>query len=99
MSPPILSLSAALVLALAPDGSYRDITFPPRTSHDSITYGPAGVFVTAEGLARWTHALFHAKVIGAQSLAHVKPGSSFAILGGGVEGPVGGVFTPTAAPS
>lgn len=53
------------------DGAYRDITFLPRTSHDSITYGSAGVFMTAEDLARWTHALFHARVIGAQSLAQM----------------------------
>jgi len=54
------------------DGSYRDITFLPRMSHDSITYGSAGVFMTAEDLARWTHALFHAKVIGVQSLAQMQ---------------------------
>jgi D-alanyl-D-alanine carboxypeptidase len=54
------------------DGSYRDITLLPRTSHDSITYGSAGVFMTAEDLARWTHALFHAEVIGVQSLAQMQ---------------------------
>ena len=54
------------------DGSYRDITFLPRVSHDSITYGSAGVFMTAEDLARWTHALFHGKVIGEDSLHHMQ---------------------------
>ncbi len=60
------------------DGSCRDITFLPRISHDSITYGSAGVFMTAEDLARWTHALFHGKVIGQSSLDQMRsfgPGS------------------------
>ncbi|HOW66013.1 MAG TPA: serine hydrolase [Candidatus Paceibacterota bacterium] len=54
------------------DGSCRDITFLPRVSHDSITYGSAGVFMTAEDLARWTHALFHGKVIGEDSLREMQ---------------------------
>lgn len=54
------------------DGAYRDVTFLPRTSHDSITYGSAGVFMTAEDLARWTHALFHHKVISKVSLAQMQ---------------------------
>ncbi len=54
------------------DGSYRDITFLPRVSHDSITYGSAGVFMTAEDLARWTHALFHGKVIRGDSLRQMQ---------------------------
>jgi len=98
------------------DGSYRDITLLPRTSHDSITYGSTGVFMTAEDLARWTHALFHAEVIGVQSLAQMqafslagcasrivrdvatitalqlKPGFSFAVLWGGVEGLLAGLW-------
>jgi D-alanyl-D-alanine carboxypeptidase len=53
-------------------GSYRDITFLPRTSHDTITYGSAGAFMTAEDLARWTHALFHARVVGGESLAQMQ---------------------------
>jgi len=60
------------------DGSDRDITALPRTSHDSITYGSAGVFMTAEDLARWTHALFHRKVISGDSLRQMQsfgPGS------------------------
>jgi D-alanyl-D-alanine carboxypeptidase len=54
------------------DGSYRDVTFLPRVSHDSITYGSAGVFMTAEDLARWTHALFHGKVLRADSLRQMQ---------------------------
>jgi D-alanyl-D-alanine carboxypeptidase len=54
------------------DGSYRDITFLPRVSHDSITYGSAGVFMTAEDLARWTHALFHGQVLGEDSLRQMQ---------------------------
>lgn len=54
------------------DGAYRDVTFLPRASHDSITYGSAGVFMTAEDLARWTHALFHHKVIREGSLCQMQ---------------------------
>jgi len=54
------------------DGSCRDITLLPRVSHDSITYGSAGVFMTAEDLARWTHALFHRKVIREDSLRQMQ---------------------------
>ncbi|UCF37623.1 MAG: beta-lactamase family protein, partial [Acidobacteriota bacterium] len=54
------------------DGSYRDITFLPRASHDSIGYGSSGLFMTAEGLARWTHALFNGRVIGPESLEQMK---------------------------
>jgi D-alanyl-D-alanine carboxypeptidase len=50
----------------------RDLTFLPRASHDSITYGSAGVFMTARDLARWTHALFRGKVIRASSLAEMR---------------------------
>lgn len=54
------------------EGAYRDVTFLPRTSHDTITYGSAGVFMTAGDLARWTHALFHKRVIGEASLAQMQ---------------------------
>jgi CubicO group peptidase (beta-lactamase class C family) len=54
------------------DGSCRDLTFLPRVSHDSITYGSAGIFMTAEDLARWTHALFHGKIIGKDSLRQMQ---------------------------
>ena len=40
------------------DSSYLDLTFLPRASHESITYGSAGIFMTAEDLASWCHSLF-----------------------------------------
>lgn len=49
-------------------GAFRDITFLPRVSHDTITYGSGGVFMTAEDLARWAHALFRGMVLRAGSL-------------------------------
>jgi D-alanyl-D-alanine carboxypeptidase len=50
------------------DGSFRDITFLPRASHESITYGSAGLFMTAEDLARWCYLLFEGKVLRQSSL-------------------------------
>jgi D-alanyl-D-alanine carboxypeptidase len=50
------------------DGSFRDITLLPRASHESITYGSAGLFMTAEDLARWCHLLFEGKVLQPSSL-------------------------------
>jgi D-alanyl-D-alanine carboxypeptidase len=70
------------------DGCWRDITFLPRTSHDTITYGSAGVFMTAEDLARWTHALLHGKVVGPQSLAEMQTFSRWGQYGLGL-GPLG----------
>jgi D-alanyl-D-alanine carboxypeptidase len=43
------------------DGSNRDITFLPRASHESITYGSSCVFTTAEELGLWCSSLFHGK--------------------------------------
>jgi D-alanyl-D-alanine carboxypeptidase len=45
------------------DGSNMDLTYLPRTSHESIAFGSAGLFMTAEDLARWCHALFEGKVL------------------------------------
>ncbi len=76
------------------DGSNRDLTFLPRTSHESITYGSSGLFMTAEDLARWTHALFHGKVIGQDSLRQMQSfgrgayGLGLGRFGFGVEDPV-----------
>jgi D-alanyl-D-alanine carboxypeptidase len=50
------------------DGSFRDITFLPRASHESITYGSAGVFATAEDLAVWCKSLFGGTILKAASL-------------------------------
>jgi len=50
------------------DGSDIDLTFLPRASHESITYGSSGIFITAEDLARWCHALFEGEVLQQQSM-------------------------------
>jgi len=50
------------------DGSYLDLTFLPRASHESITFGSAGLFMTAEDLARWCHALFEGQIFSKQSM-------------------------------
>jgi len=47
----------------------RDVTYLPRTSHETITYGSSGVFTTPGDLARWTHALFGGRVLKPASLA------------------------------
>jgi len=50
------------------DGSEYDLTFLPRASHESITFGSAGLFMTAEDLARWCHALFEGQILNRQSM-------------------------------
>jgi len=50
------------------DGPIRDVTFLPRTSHDSITYGASGIFTTSENLALWCHSLFEGKILEEQTL-------------------------------
>ena len=50
------------------DGPVRDVTFLPRTSHESIGYGAGGIFTTSENLARWSDALFGGEVLEEQSL-------------------------------
>ena len=50
------------------DGPIRDVTFLPRTSHDSITYGASGIFTTSENLALWSHALFEGKILEEQAM-------------------------------
>jgi D-alanyl-D-alanine carboxypeptidase len=47
----------------------RDITYLPRTSHETITYGSSGVLTTPAELARWAHALFGGKILQPSSLA------------------------------
>ena len=49
-------------------GPVRDITFLPRTSHESIGYGSSGIFTTSENLARWSQALFEGEILEEQSL-------------------------------
>ncbi len=53
------------------DGSTRDITYLPRASHESITYGSAGVFATAEDLAIWCKSLYRGSILRAASLAQM----------------------------
>ena len=50
------------------DGSDFDLTFLPRASHESITYGSSGLFMTAEDLSRWCNALFEGEVLQQQSM-------------------------------
>ena len=49
-------------------GSNIDLTFLPRASHESITFGSSGIFITAEGLARWSHGLFEGRILQQQSM-------------------------------
>ncbi len=53
------------------EGLVRDITFLPRASHESITYGSSGVFTTAGELATWCDALFRGKVLRSGSLKNM----------------------------
>jgi D-alanyl-D-alanine carboxypeptidase len=46
----------------------KDITFLPRTSHESITYGSSGIFISSKNLARWSHSLFTGKILSHQSM-------------------------------
>jgi D-alanyl-D-alanine carboxypeptidase len=50
------------------DGSNFDVTYLPRASHESICFGSAGLFMTAEDLARWCYALFEGKVLQQNSM-------------------------------
>jgi D-alanyl-D-alanine carboxypeptidase len=46
----------------------RDITFLPRTSHESISYGSSGIFTTPRDLAVWCMSLFTGKILENSSL-------------------------------
>lgn len=71
--------------------SIRDITFLPRTSHESIGYGSSGIFTTSENLARWSHALFEGEILKEQSLTkmldfvEIRPIANMRAYGLGVE--------------
>ncbi|MBN2029304.1 beta-lactamase family protein [bacterium] len=73
------------------DGSYFDLTFLPRTSHESITWGSSGIWMMAGDLVRWSHALFEGKVLQRQSMnemlqfATFKPVSNMRAYGLGVQ--------------
>ena len=64
-------------------GAYRDMHGLPRASHDSI--GCPTAFMTAGDMARWTHALFHGKVIGPRSLGEMRTGSAWNWYGLGLQ--------------
>ena len=49
-------------------GIIRDLTYLPRASHESITYGSSGVFTTPSDLAVWCGSLFGGKVLPESSL-------------------------------
>ena len=42
--------------------SERDLTFLPRASHESITFGSSGIVTTAVDLAKWSYMLFEGNV-------------------------------------
>jgi D-alanyl-D-alanine carboxypeptidase len=48
--------------------SEMDLTFLPRASHESITYGSSGIVTTALDLAKWCQALFEGKILSEESL-------------------------------
>ena len=50
------------------DDSNKDVTFLPRISHESITYGSSGIFITAHDLALWCHTLFEGGVLREHSM-------------------------------
>jgi D-alanyl-D-alanine carboxypeptidase len=50
------------------DGSYLDLTILPQESHESITYGSSGLFITADDLALWCHSLFEGKILNQESM-------------------------------
>lgn len=64
------------------DGSDRDLTALPRASHESITFGSAGLFMTAKELARWSHALFEGDVLSRSSLDDMLRYTSFRPVAG-----------------
>ncbi|NQT24804.1 beta-lactamase family protein [candidate division KSB1 bacterium] len=73
------------------DGSDRDLADVPRASHESIIFGSGGIFMTAEELARWSHALFEGEVLEPASLdemlrfRYFKPFSNMRAYGLGAE--------------
>ena len=56
----------------------KDITFLPRTSHESITYGSSGIFISSKNLASWSHSLFTGKILSHQSMKEMMQFVEFA---------------------
>ena len=48
--------------------SERDLTFLPRASHESITFGSSGIVTTAVDLAKWSYMLFEGNVLSGESM-------------------------------
>lgn len=48
--------------------SIQDLTFLPRASHESITFGSSGIVTTALDLAKWSQALFNGNVLEEESM-------------------------------
>jgi len=46
----------------------RDLTFQPRASHESITFGSSGIVTTATDLARWCYHLYEGNVLTDESM-------------------------------
>jgi D-alanyl-D-alanine carboxypeptidase len=53
------------------DGSYMDLTFLPRASHESIGFGSAGLFMNAHDLAYWCQSLFEGNILTKQSISEM----------------------------
>ena len=45
-----------------------DLTYEPRVSHESITFGSSGIFIAPKDLTHWCHALFEGKILQQQSM-------------------------------
>jgi len=62
-------------------GKEIDVTFLPRASHESITYGSSGIFTTAKDLANWCHALFEGDVLQKQLMEEMQQFVEFKPVG------------------
>ena len=68
-----------------------DLTYEPRASHESITFGSSGIFTTPESLALWTDLLFKGKLLQEKSMEEMlqfvkfPPVSNMRAYGLGVE--------------
>jgi D-alanyl-D-alanine carboxypeptidase len=71
--------------------SEMDLTFLPRASHESITYGSSGIVTTAVDLAKWCQILFEGDVLSEESMNEMlrfvdfKPQSNMKGYGLGVQ--------------
>jgi len=58
----------------------KDLTFSPRASHESITYGSSGIVTTAKDLAKWCYALFEGNVLSEKSMNEMLQFVDFSII-------------------